>query len=173
MKKEKKQAKKTTKKPKIETLTVKQLTKIEELAQYTSAQKIADYLKIGRSTFYNLLKREPRALEAYNQGKAKGIVDVAKTLYAKAMEGDVTAQIFIIKTQAAWGEDCNLMISKGKSAKEKAGVVTEAMLAGEITASHANKLLDIIKKEAEIAQATEFEQRLAALEQKAMEQDFD
>lgn len=89
-------------------LTDEQVKEVEELAKYLTTEQIADYFGIGRTTFYEILKRQPLVPEHYKKGKATKIYDMAKHLSDKATkrdtEGDTTALIFFLKTQAGWSE---------------------------------------------------------------------
>ena len=46
-------------------LTDEQNYKIEALAAVLTQEQIADYLGIGRTTFYEIMKRDPKVLEHY------------------------------------------------------------------------------------------------------------
>ena len=85
-------------------ITEDQLQQIEKLASVLSKQQIADYLGIGRTTFYDIEQRQPEVLEHYNRGKAKAIGSVARGLLQKAQSGDTPSTIFYLKTQAGWKE---------------------------------------------------------------------
>jgi hypothetical protein len=57
---------------------------------------------MGHSSFYNLMKKNPAIRKALDEGRAKALFNVGKSLYTKAIEGDLSAQIFYLKTQGAW-----------------------------------------------------------------------
>jgi transposase len=84
--------------------TQEQLKELEVLAQVLTYDQLADYFRIGRTTFYEMLKREKEAGELYKKAKAKVIGSIAQSLLTKARSGDTTAQIFFLKTQAGWRE---------------------------------------------------------------------
>lgn len=90
-------------KPRIE-LTEKQISDVGALAQYLSKGQIADYLGISRPTFDAILERDERVSLQYKKGRSLAIVNVAKGLVQKAMDGNITAAIFYLKTQAGWVE---------------------------------------------------------------------
>jgi len=88
----------------LKTLDKDEITKIEALAAYLSADQVADYFGMARSTFYELMKRQPDAWTAYRRGRSQAIAVVAKSLIKKARDGDTIAAIFYLKTQAGWRE---------------------------------------------------------------------
>lgn len=85
-------------------LTDEQLAQVEALASVMSADLIADYLGMGRSTFYEVMKRQEGVSGRYKRGKAKAVGNVAQGLLKQAMDGNTTAAIFYLKTQAGWAE---------------------------------------------------------------------
>lgn len=85
-------------------LSDEQISQIEELSDRLTTEQIADYLGIGRTTFYALMQRDPRISERYKRGRAKAIVSVCGSLRAKIDMGDTTAMLFYLKTQAGWRE---------------------------------------------------------------------
>ena len=89
--------------PKVE-LTSAQASQVEALAAYLSKEQIADYLGISRPTFDAILERDDNVSLHYKKGKAKAIANVAQGLVKQAIEGNMTAAIFYLKTQAGWRE---------------------------------------------------------------------
>ena len=85
-------------------LTEEQKGEIQTLAAVLSTEQIADYLGIGRSTFFEILDRDPEVSGLYKKGRAKAVGFVAQNLMQKAKSGDLGAQIFYLKTQAGWKE---------------------------------------------------------------------
>lgn len=85
-------------------LTDEQKSQVEALAAYLTQEQIADYFGMGKTTWYALLERDPEVSERYKRGKAKAIGAVAQGLLQKARDGDNTAAIFYLKTQANWSE---------------------------------------------------------------------
>lgn len=85
-------------------LTDDQRAEVETLAAVLSQEQIADYFGIARTTFYELMKREPDISERYKKGKARAIDDVAQGLLQRARDGDTASAIFYLKTQAGWKE---------------------------------------------------------------------
>lgn len=89
----------------LTTLTDEQVAQVEALAAYLTSEQVADYLGIGRTTFYEVMKRDPYISERYQKGRAKAIANIAqKSIIQQALEGNVTAGIFYLKTQAGWKE---------------------------------------------------------------------
>lgn len=85
-------------------LTDEQVIQVKALAQYLSKEQIADYLGVARSTFDAILERDEQVFIHYKKGKASAIANVAKGLVQQAIEGNITAAIFYLKTQAGWKE---------------------------------------------------------------------
>lgn len=87
-----------------------QIKKVEELSQGLTIEQIADYFGICPTTFYKIQKRQPELSEAYKKGKVKTVGWVVSKLKQKIEEGDTTATIFYLKTQAGWTEKQKLDI---------------------------------------------------------------
>tara|TARA_R100001463_G_scaffold81055_3_gene135589 strand:- start:642 stop:1127 length:486 start_codon:yes stop_codon:yes gene_type:complete len=85
-------------------LTDKQKEEVETLAAVLSQEQIADYFGMSRTTFYEVMKRDPEVSEQYKKGKARAIGAVAQSLVSKARSGELGAQIFYLKTQGHWKE---------------------------------------------------------------------
>lgn len=92
------------------TLTDGQRAEVETLAAVLNAEQIADFLCVGRTTFFALLNRDEDLAERYKRGKARAIGAVAQSLVTKARAGNVTAMIFFLKTQAGWREGVDLSV---------------------------------------------------------------
>lgn len=86
------------------TLTEAQRAEVETLAAVLNAEQIADFLGVGRTTFFALLNRDEDLGERYKRGKARAVGAVAQSLVTKARAGNVTAMIFFLKTQGGWRE---------------------------------------------------------------------
>ena len=82
-------------------LSEAQRAEVETLAAVLNAEQIADFLGIGRTTFFALLNRDPELCERYRRGKARAVGAVAQSLVTSARAGNVTAMIFFLKTQGA------------------------------------------------------------------------
>ena len=83
-------------------LNTQQKAEIETLAAVLTTEQIADYFGIGKTTFFEILDRDPEVSELYKKGRAKAVGFVAQNLIQKARDGDLGAQIFYLKTQAGW-----------------------------------------------------------------------
>jgi hypothetical protein len=86
-------------------LTEEQIAKVETLASVLRIEQIADYFGIVHSTFYDIMKRDPRVFKSYKKGKAQAVEGVASNLVAKCHAGDVPSMIFYLKTQGRWKEN--------------------------------------------------------------------
>ena len=86
------------------TLTNDQKSQVEALACALSQEQIADYFGIGKTTWFEMIDRDPEISERYKSGKAKVIRDIADSLITKARSGDTACMMFYLKTQAGWRE---------------------------------------------------------------------
>lgn len=111
-------------------LTAEQKVQVEALAAFLSQEQIADYLGIGRTTFYEIMKREPDVAERYARGRARAISDVAKGLIQQAHDGNVNAQRFYLETQAGWTSKKEIEATV-MTAKEKLALIRQAYGTGE------------------------------------------
>jgi hypothetical protein len=85
--------------PKIE-ITDEQLRQAELLAGYGLTQdQIADVLGIAHRTFARK-QDEPRVLAALQKGRAEAQHKIGKSIFEKALKGDMTAAIWWEKTRA-------------------------------------------------------------------------
>lgn len=89
--------------PKTE-LDDEQIREIETLAAVLNQDQIADYLAIPARTLRAIISRDKNVSAAYKRGRAKAIGRVSQSLLRSATEGNTTAQIFYLKTQAGWKE---------------------------------------------------------------------
>ena len=82
-------------KPKIEI----DLAKVEALAsRLLSKEQICISLGISESTLYRNQREKTELTEAIKRGREKGVATIANKLVESAIEGNTTAQIFILKT---------------------------------------------------------------------------
>jgi hypothetical protein len=84
--------------------TEEQVAQVEALAAVLSKGQMADYFGIGENTLRSVEERQPEVLEAYKRGRGKAIAGVAGNLISQARNGNTTAAIFYLKTQAGWRE---------------------------------------------------------------------
>ena len=97
-------------KPKIEI----DLAKVEALAsRLLSKEQIAISLGIGTTTLYSRQKENVEFEEAIKRGREKGVATIANKLVESAIEGNTTAQIFILKTHGGqeWKEKQEVNLS--------------------------------------------------------------
>ncbi len=85
-------------------LNEEQIIQVEALASVLTTEQIADYLGIGRTTFYSVMERQPEVAERYKRGRAKAVANISGNLIKQAQAGNITAAIFYLKTQAGWSE---------------------------------------------------------------------
>ena len=85
-------------------LTDEQKKKVRELASICTTEQIADYLGIGRTTFFEILNRDDEISALYKKGKAEGHNFVASKLMERVQKDDTSAMIFYLKTQSRWKE---------------------------------------------------------------------
>lgn len=120
-------------KPKIEI----DLAKVEALAsRLLSKEQIAISLGIGTTTLYARQKENVEFEEAIKRGREKGVATIANKLVESAIDGNTTAQIFILKTHGGqeWKDkqDINLIGElevKNKSLKDMTDEELKAELA--------------------------------------------
>lgn len=81
------------------------IAQVEALAAVLSKKQLADYFGICENTLREVEQRQPEVSEAYQKGRGKAIAGVGSNLITQARNGNVTAAIFYLKTQAGWKED--------------------------------------------------------------------
>ena len=105
-------------KPKIEI----DLAKVEELAsRLLSKEQIAISLGISTATLYNRQLEDVEFLEAIKRGRQKGVALVAEKLVNSAIDGNTTAQIFVLKTHGGpdWKDRQDVNLSGEVTVKAK------------------------------------------------------
>ena len=111
--------KKKGRKPSIE-ITPQILSEIEKLGGVGLSQKqIASYYGIHEVTFIKMKNRDERINIAYKKGKSKAITIVAGRLMEQIHQGNITAIIFYLKTQARWREKSSLTVDNNIKLKSK------------------------------------------------------
>ena len=90
--------------------TEKQTTELQTLAAVLTKEQIADYFGISPTTLREIEKRQPEVSDAYKKGRAKQVAKMGKNLVQLATDGNVTANIFWLKTQAGWRESTHLEV---------------------------------------------------------------
>ena len=82
----------------------KQIAQVEALAAFLTLEQIADYFGMHRETFNAVCERQPEVFRQYKKGKSKAIANISQNLIKQAQDGNTTAAIFYLKTQAGWTE---------------------------------------------------------------------
>jgi hypothetical protein len=85
-------------------LTPDQITQVEKLAAVLKLEDIADFLGISERTLRQRMTEDPTISAAYKKGRQRAIAGVATSLLQQARDGNLTAMIFYLKTQAGWRE---------------------------------------------------------------------
>lgn len=85
-------------------ITEEQAAQVEKLAAVLTQEQIADFLGISDRTLRKKLSEDEDLRAAYQKGRASAIAGVATKLLRSAREGNMTAMIFFLKTQAGWRE---------------------------------------------------------------------
>lgn len=78
---------------------------LQDLASVLNKGQLASYFGITERTLSNIEKRQPEVRRAYEFGRAKKIADMGNNLVKLALDGNVTANIFYLKTQGGWKEE--------------------------------------------------------------------
>ena len=81
-----------------------QIAQVEALAAVLSKKQLADHMDVSETTFREIEARQPDVFDAYKRGKAKAISKMGRSLIMQAEDGNVSAAIFYLKTQAGWRE---------------------------------------------------------------------
>ena len=101
--------------PTAKVLTEEEKAQVEALASVLTSEQIADYLEISRSSFYDIMERDPSVSGRYKKGRARAVGNIANGLIKQAQAGNITASIFYLKTQAGWHETQIIEAAKGVS----------------------------------------------------------
>ena len=86
-------------------LNEEQIGKVEELAAVLTKSQVADYMGICANTFRAIEERQPEVARAFRSGKSRAIANIASNLITQALEGNITAAMFYLRTQAGWTEN--------------------------------------------------------------------
>ena len=90
--------------PRLE-LSEEQIEKLKIMAPYLTIEMMADSLQVNRSTFQEILKRDPEVSGIYHKYKSDKVAEVASSLVNKARDGDTRAAMFYLRTQGRWREE--------------------------------------------------------------------
>lgn len=120
-------------KPKIEI----NLAKVEALAsRLLTKEQIAISLGISVDTLYSRQRENQDFQDAIKRGREKGVATIANKLVESAIDGNTTAQIFILKTHGGqeWKDKQDINLSgelevKNKSLKDMTDEELKAELA--------------------------------------------
>ncbi len=85
--------------------TEDQVCEVRNLAAVLTKGQIADYMGICANTFRAIEERQPEVARAFRAGKSRAIADIASNLITQALEGNTTAAMFYLRTQAGWTEN--------------------------------------------------------------------
>ncbi len=99
------------------TLSDKDIEQVEKLAAVLNLEQMADFFGVSLSTLYGEMQRNKIGHKAYKKGKSKAIAFVATSLLSEARKGNLTAQIFYLKTQARWRERHEVVVEIPQMAK--------------------------------------------------------
>ncbi len=95
-------------KPKI-VVTPELLQEVERLAgQGLTNEMIHYYYGVGATCWYEYIRLYPELGMAFKRGKPKAVNMVSGKLMEKVQEGNLTAIMFYLKTQARWSETINV-----------------------------------------------------------------
>ena len=81
-----------------------QIAQVEALAAVLSKKQLSDHMGISDTTLREIEGRQPDVSDAYKRGKAKAISRMGQSLIMQAEDGNTSAAIFYLKTQAGWRE---------------------------------------------------------------------
>jgi hypothetical protein len=86
-------------------LTAEQVIELKALSAVLNKSQVADYFGISENTLRAIEKRQPEVSAAYKKGRVNQIAGMGGNLIKLAKAGNVSANIFYLKTQAGWKED--------------------------------------------------------------------
>jgi hypothetical protein len=125
-------------------LSSQQLEKLEEMAAYGLTQAhMAVELGVSERTLRNRIAEGGPASVAYEKGRARATLKVAKKLYEMAIAGDKTCLIFWLKTQAGFSEKSHVELT-GKNGGPVE--VAETQLTDEQRAARVAALLETARQ---------------------------
>lgn len=91
--------------------TDEEIEQIGKLAGVLNKEQIAAFFGVSSDTLNERMKDQEGVREQIESGRSKAQALVAKGLLQKALDGNLTAQIFYLKTQAGWREKESIEIS--------------------------------------------------------------
>ena len=120
--------------PRLE-LTEEQIEKLKLMAPYLTIEMMADSLQVNRSTFQEILKRDPVISGIYQAHKSDKVAQVASSLVGKALDGDTRAAMFYLRTQGRWREEGHTASERPQIQINVSGIndiKTEKVIEGEV-----------------------------------------
>lgn len=85
-------------------LDAEQIELVSGLSAVLNKTQLANYFGMCENTFREVETRQPEVSEAYKKGRNQKIAAIGNNLVAQALEGNLTASMFYLKTQAGWKE---------------------------------------------------------------------
>jgi len=73
---------------------------------------MAAHFDVTEKTLRAIEQRQPEVFTAYRRGRARAVADIGSMLYHRALDGDIRAMQFYLKTQAGWSEKRHLELSR-------------------------------------------------------------
>lgn len=83
----------------------KQIIELQALSAVLNKSQVADYFGITEKTLREVEKRQPEVSTAYKRGKVRQVASMGMNLVQLAKGGNVSANIFYLKTQGGWKEE--------------------------------------------------------------------
>ena len=100
-------------------LSPKQVDQVEALAAVCTKAQMAAYFGVTEKTLRAIEQRQPEVFTAYRRGRARAIADIGSALYQKALDGDIRAMQFYLKTQGGWSEKSRLELSNTDESQDQ------------------------------------------------------
>jgi len=85
-------------------LSDEELGQVEALASVLPQEDIRHWFGISDGTWHRITVRQPEVLERYKRGKVRAIAKIGNRVMQKALDGELGAACFYLKTQAGWRE---------------------------------------------------------------------
>ena len=104
-------------------LSTKQIDQVEALAAVCTKAQMAAYFGVTEKTLRAIEQRQPEVFTAYRRGRARAVADIGSALFQKALEGDIRAMQFYLKTQAGWSEKSRSELSKADESQDQSWTV--------------------------------------------------
>jgi len=156
-------------------------SQIEQVEQMASAglnlDQISDFFGFDRATFYEIRKRQPDVAHHYKKGKTQSLWRTANALMAKINEGDTTAIIFHLKTQAGWSTEHNKKlkfdIPDNATPVDIINKAISEMREGGITIAEVKQLTDLAQVKQQLLTNPSQEQQQSNISEEFIERKMD